>query len=303
MEPGTPTLDQLRLFMAVVDHGSFGAAARKLNRAVSVVSYGVANLEAQLGVRLFDREGTRKPQLTPAGKAVLAEARAVARDVEDLRSTVKGLLQGLEAEVSVAVDVMLPPQQLGRVLRAFQEEFPTVALRLHVEALGAVTAMVNDGTAVLGLSGPLAGTIDQLEVVSAGSVRLVPVAAPDHPLAKLQPLPPGAAREHVQLVLTDRSPLTQGQDFAVQSPRTWRLGDLGAKHQLLREGIGWGNMPVPLIEDDLLTGALLRLDLPENPEVTYGFFAIHRRDTRLGPAASWLRDRFVAGDDRRQEQV
>ena len=68
-EPGTPTLDQLRLFMAVVDHGSFGAAARALNRAVSVVSYGIANLEAQLGLRLFDRQGTRKPQLTAAGKA------------------------------------------------------------------------------------------------------------------------------------------------------------------------------------------------------------------------------------------
>lgn len=293
MEPGTPTLDQLRLFVAVVENGSFGAAARRLNRAVSAVSYGIANLEMQLGVQLFDRAGTRRPKLTPAGKAVLVEARSIARNVEDLRATVKGLLQGLEAEVSVAVDVMLPPQQLGRILRAFQQEFPTVALRLYVEALGAVTAMVIEGSAALGLSGPLTGPVDQLEVISAGSVTLIPVSAPDHPLAKSQPLSPGAARDHVQLVLTDRSSLTQGQDFAVQSARTWRLGDLGAKHQLLREGIGWGNMPVPLIEDDLLTGALLRLDLPENPEVAYGFFVIHRRDVTLGPAGTWLRDRFV----------
>jgi DNA-binding transcriptional LysR family regulator len=104
---------------------------------------------------------------------------------------------------------------------------------------------------------------------------------------------PGDAREHVQLVLSDRSPLTEGMDFAVQSARTWRLGDLGAKHQLLREGIGWGNMPVPLIEADLLAGTLLRLNLPENPEVTYGFFTISRRDSKLGPAALWLRNRFV----------
>lgn len=293
MEPGTPTLDQLRLFIEVVDQGSFGAAARKLNRSVSVISYAVANLEAQLGVILFERHGTRRPRLTPAGKAVLAEARAIARDVQDLRATVRGLLQGLEAEVSLAVDVMLPSQQLGSVLRAFQDKFPTVALRLQVEALGAVSQLVTEGTAGLGISGPLAGPVDPLEVVSAGSVTLVPVAAPDHPLAKLQPVLPGAARQHVQLVLTDRSPLTEGQDFAVHSPRTWRLGDLGAKHQLLREGIGWGNMPVPLIEADLLTGTLLRLDLPENPEVSYGFFAISRRDVKLGPAASWLRDRFV----------
>lgn len=294
MQPGTPSLDQLRLFIEVADQGSFGAAARKLNRAVSVVSYAISNLEAQLGLQLFERQGTRKPELTAAGKAVLAEARTVARDVQDLRSTVQGLLQGLEAEVSVAVDVMLPPQQLGSVLRAFQDEFPTVALRLHIEALGAVTMMVTELKADLGISGPLIGPTAQLDVISAGSVTLVPVAAPDHPLAKMQPLPPGVAREYVQLVLTDRSPLTEGMDFAVQSARTWRLGDLGSKHQLLREGIGWGNMPLPLIADDLLTGALLRLDLPENPQEAYSLFAISRRDKKLGPATTWLRDRFIA---------
>ena len=57
--PGTPTYDQLRTFLAVVDSGSFAGAGRQLGRAVSVISYGIANLEAQLGVLLFDREGTR----------------------------------------------------------------------------------------------------------------------------------------------------------------------------------------------------------------------------------------------------
>jgi len=54
--PGTPTLEQLRIFLAVVDAGSFGAAARRLDRAGSVVSYGISNLEAQLGVDLFERQ-------------------------------------------------------------------------------------------------------------------------------------------------------------------------------------------------------------------------------------------------------
>src|SRR4051812_34097384 len=147
VSPGTPTFDQLRLFLAIVETGSFGAAARKLNRAVSVVSYGIANLEAQLGVTLFDREGTRKPQLSIAGRAVLAEARTVAHGMDGLRAKVKGLLEGLEAEVSLAVDVMLPTARLGAVLRAFRAEFPTVTLRLHVEALGAVTALILDGKA------------------------------------------------------------------------------------------------------------------------------------------------------------
>ena len=293
--PGTPTYDQLRLFLAIVETGSFGGAARKLNRAVSVVSYGIANLEAQLGVTLFDREGTRKPQLSIAGRAVLAEARTVAHGMDGLRAKVKGLLEGLEAEVSLAVDVMLPTARLGKVLRTFRSEFPTVTLRLHVEALGAVTALVLDGKAGVGISGPLATSVDGVELRSAGSVEMVPVAAPDHPLARLHPIPPGAARDHVQLVLTDRSPITAGRDFAVQSPRTWRLADLGAKHALLREGIGWGNMPLPMIQPDLEAGTLLRLAMPEQPGGAYRFCGIYRRDTPPGPAASWLLERFVDG--------
>ena len=134
--PGSPTLDQLRIFLAVVDQGSFAGAGRRLNRAVSVISYGIANLEAQLGLALFDREGTRKPELTVAGRALLAEARAIAAGVDGLRARVKGLLDGLEAEVGLAVDVMLPADRLGRLLRGFAERYPTVQLKLHVEALG-----------------------------------------------------------------------------------------------------------------------------------------------------------------------
>lgn len=289
--PGTPTYDQLRIFLTVVETGSFAAAGRRLNRATSVISYGIANLEAQLGVILFDREGTRKPTLTPAGQSVLAEAHAIAHGMDGLRAKVKGLLQGLEPEVSVAVDVMLPSTWLGSVLNAFSREFPTVALRLHVEALGAVASLVLDGRAAIGVSGPLAAEIEGIERVSLGSVPLVPVAAPDHPLAKGK-LRPGAGREHIQLVLTDRSPLTAGRDFSVVSERTWRLADLGSKHALLREGIGWGHMPVPMITDDLMAGTLIKLDMPDHTGVTYRFDGIYRIDTPPGPAASWLLQRF-----------
>lgn len=291
--PGTPTFDQLRIFLAVVETGSFAGAGRRLNRAVSVISYGIANLEAQLGIALFEREGTKKPQLTAAGAAVLAEARTVAVGIDGLRAKVKGLLDGLEAEVSLVVDVMLPTERLGIVLREFRATFPTVSLRLHLEALGAVAALVLDGRADLGMAGPVAAQVEGLERITAGAVNLIPVAAPDHPLARAELLLPGAAREHVQLVLTDRSPLTAGRDFAVSSPRTWRLADLGAKHALLREGIGWGNMPLPMVEPDLVAGTLVRLHMPDSPGGRYRFSAIHRPDAPPGPAASWLMQRFV----------
>jgi DNA-binding transcriptional LysR family regulator len=295
-----PTLDQLRIFLAVVESGSFAAAGRRLNRAISVISYGIANLEAQLGLALFVREGTRKPRLTAAGEAVLAEARSVATSLDGLRAKVKGLLEGLEAQVGLVVDVMLPAERLALVLRAFRATFPTVSLRLHVEGLGAVAAMVLDGRADLGLAGPVAARIAGLERRVAGCVLLVPVAAPDHPLARADHGRPGAGRDHVQLVLTDRSALTEGRDFAVVSPQTWRLSDLGAKHALLREGIGWGNMPLPMIEADLVAGTLVRLAMPDAPGGLYRFSAIHRPEAPPGPAAAWLMQRFIdlgAADD------
>ncbi|KEZ17326.1 Transcriptional regulator [Sphingobium yanoikuyae] len=298
--PGTPTFDQLRIFLTIVDTGSFAAAGRKLNRAVSVISYGIANLEAQLGVLLFEREGTRKPQLTVAGRALLAEARSIAHGMDGLRAKVKGLLDGLEAEVNLAVDVVLPAERLGKVLRAFAKEFPTVQLRLHAEALGAIVAMVLDRGAVIGISGPLSAGVEGIESMSAGLVPMVPVAAPDHPLGRMEVIAPGAGRDYTQLVLTDRSRFTEGRDFSVASPKTWRLADLGAKHALLREGIGWGNMPLPMIEADLVAGTLVRLAMPDHPGGTYRFSGIWRRDTPPGPAASWLIEQFVAlgADDR-----
>jgi DNA-binding transcriptional LysR family regulator len=293
-EPRTPTLDQLKVFLTVVEIGSFAGAARKLGRATSVISYSIANLEAQLGVSLFDRESTRKPHLTEAGRAVLSEARTIANGINGLRAKVRGLLQGLEPEIHLSLDVMLPAARIADALKAFRSEFPTVSLRLHVEALGAVTQMILDRSATIGVSGPLPGNsgVDGVERIGVGKVELVPVASPDHPLARSERIMPGDIREHIQLVLTDRSLLTKGMDFAVLSTRTWRLADLGSKHILLREGIGWGNMPLPMVEDDLSTGRLVRLHPPDSQSGFYPLDAIYRTDTPPGPAGSWLVDRF-----------
>ena len=248
--PGVPTFDQLHIFLAVIETGSFAAAGRKLNRATSVISYGVSNLEAQLGVELFDRKATRRPQLTVAGRAVLAEARTVAQGIDALHAKVKSMLDGLEAEVHLAVDVMIPSDAARRLAARVQPKFSNGVAPLVGRGDGRGMGLVLERRAVLGISGPLATESDDIERVAVGSVEMVPVAAPDHPLAKLVALPPGAGRHHVQLVLTDRSTLTEGRDFGVLGTRTWRLADLGSKHALLREGIGWGNMPFAMVQPD-----------------------------------------------------
>ncbi|MFZ1742115.1 MAG: LysR family transcriptional regulator [Pontixanthobacter sp.] len=289
MKIGDPTLDQLRIFLSVAEHGSFGGAARHMGRAVSAISYGIAQMEGQLGVSLFSREGSRKPVLTEAGKGLLPEARGVIDQVDTLLAKTRSLNAGLESDVSLVVDVMVPGDVTAHVLREFRAMFPTVALRLNVEALGAVAACLLDGEAQLAVGGPVIGDLAELERQAIGEVELIPVAAPGHPLAQAG-VAPGESRTHLQLVLSDRSVLTEGREFSVLSPQSWRLADLGAKHSLLKEGIGWGNMPRHLVRGDLASGALVELDLPEKPGAKYTLNALWRRDTRPGPATSWLID-------------
>ena len=93
--PGLPTIDQLLVLLAVAEEGSFTAAAKRLGRATSAISYAIDVLEQQLGLPLFDRGTTRKPRLTREGEAILSEARAVAFSVETLRARVRGFLEQL----------------------------------------------------------------------------------------------------------------------------------------------------------------------------------------------------------------
>ena len=108
-DPGLPSLDQLRVFIAVIDHGGFAHAARALHRTQSVISYTIANLEEQLNVELLDRS-KRKPTLTEAGKALLADARAVSLKVDGMRARAKALSAGL-----VPILTNIPP--FARLLR------------------------------------------------------------------------------------------------------------------------------------------------------------------------------------------
>ena len=292
-EPGLPTLDQLRVFVAVIDCGSFSRAARELHRTQSVVSYTIANLEAQLNVELFDRS-KRKPTLTEAGKALLADARTVGMKVDAMRARAKTLAQGLEAEVSLAVDVMFPNCRLVQALKAFQQEFPTVGLRLRIEALGAVMHLVGERICQIGITGPMLDFADTFQHQQLGHITMVPVASPDHPLGKMAGIiPTEVARDHIQLVLTDRSQLTAGQNFGVIALRDWRLGDLGAKHMLLLNGLGWGSMPEEMIKADLDSGRLVHLQLAHMVSGQYSLHMIKRIDEATGVAGRWLMQYIV----------
>src|ERR1700693_5392279 len=146
------TLDQLRTFIAAVDEGSFSAAGRKLRRAQSVVSQTLANLEAQLGVKLFDRSA-RYPQLTEEGRSLLADARSVADNVDGFKARARAMREGLEPELAVAMDVMYPMDALTKAAVHSRKTYPHTPLRLYVEALGGVIKPVLDRNCSIGVIG------------------------------------------------------------------------------------------------------------------------------------------------------
>ncbi|MBM7044777.1 LysR family transcriptional regulator [Rhizobium lusitanum] len=290
------TLDQFRTFVTVVDEGSFSAAGRRLRRAQSVVSQTLANMEGQLGIKLFDRT-KRIPVLTEAGRALLPEARAVTDAIDSFKARARGLAGGLEAELPVVVDVMLPTAILTQAIAEFSVSFPDVPLRLYVEALGAVLKMVLEGTCAFGIVGTLPNVPEDVVREHLMEVQIVPVAAPSHPLG-LHPVPLtiNDLSEHVQLVLTDRSSLSNGTEIGVVSAKPWRLADLGAKHAFLKAGMGWGGMPLHLVQTDIDSGALVILDIVEMPRrgAWIALSAVFKADAPPGPAGRWLIERFKA---------
>ncbi len=286
------TFDQLAVFLAIVDTGSFSGAAKKLNRAQSAISYAIANLERLLELELFDRTG-RKPVLTAAGVALVEEARAVDAQLDRLLARARKMREGVEPRLAVAVDVFFPMPTLLEVLAAFRQQYPSVPVHLRTEALGAVAQLVDEGVVQFGISEPLNEFPAGIERSPLAQIELVTVCAAEHPLARRGdegPLTLAELRTHTQLVLTDRSPLTAGLDMAVAGDDNWRLADLPAKLACLRSGFGWGNMPLHMVADELADGQLVRLHVREWGEGPYplDMFVIHRAASPPGPAGRWL---------------
>ena len=234
------TLDQLRTFIAAVDEGSFSAAARKLRRAQSVVSQTLANLETQLGVKLFDRSA-RYPRLTDAGRSLLPDARAVADNIDGFKARARAIREGLEPELAVAMDVMYPMDALTRAATHSRKTYPHTPLRLYVEALGAVIKPVLDRNCSIGIIGSLPTVPDELRTEPLLDLPFVTVVSPTHSLAanarrglRLNRGQTGAVGSHRQNRAHERPGLrgALAADLA--------LGGLGSQARLPESRLGLG---------------------------------------------------------------
>lgn len=289
------TLDQLRTFVAIIDAGGFRAGAQHLSRAQSALSQAIANLEAELRVCLFDRSGYR-PTLTPAGQALLADARAILLKVDLLRARARGLCQGVELELSIVVDTLFPLPALGSALQDLRASYPSVGVHLSLAALGGPLAGLRERRCALAVMVGEDFHDSRVELEALSPVPIVTVAAADHPLAAPSrhdgTLGAAELADHLQIVLEDPTPLSAGRDFGVLSPGTWRVSSQDAKHALILAGLGWGRLPSWVVERDLAEGRLVRIPatgLGERGERASHAYLAHRIDEPLGPAAQALR--------------
>ncbi|MEO8667284.1 MAG: LysR family transcriptional regulator [Bauldia sp.] len=284
------TLDQLRILSAVAESGSFSAAARKLGRVQSAISQSIQALETALGTSLFERDG-KVPKLNDAGRVILADARRLISGMETLKARAEGIANDIEPELTLAVDAIIPIDVLTRSLKGLSEAFPCLPVTLFTEGLGGAEQRLRDGVARLGLYVPIPGSTDEMEAEFLMPIPTVPVVAAGHPLAAVAgPLSRDRLEGEVQLVLTDRTPITNGLAGGILSRRTWRFADLTTRLAFLLAGFGWCNMPTHLVRRQIEEGQLKVLDIPGNPVREFPIHVVYQRGRPPGKAGRWLID-------------
>jgi DNA-binding transcriptional LysR family regulator len=292
------TFEQLVAFHAVARRGGFSAAAQHLHKSQPAITKLVQNLEAALGVVLFDRAAYRAT-LTDAGRLFLERAEGLLADADALRRF--GLALGGDAEpvVRLALEAITPLPCVLRALHEVRAVFPSVRFELRTERLSGALEALRETRADLVISNGLG--LDARSMLSRPfvGVRIIPVAHRDHPLAAIAgAIPAAELRRHAQVVLTDstRGELTQTLNV-LEGGLAWTVTDVAAKLEIIDAGLGWGGMPEHMIRSRLAAGTLVALEVREFEVGTIELFLVRRRDEPPGPVAQalWARLADIQG--------
>jgi DNA-binding transcriptional LysR family regulator len=283
------TLDQMRVLVAVAETGSFSAAARRLGRVQSAISQAVQTLETALQLTLFDRS-RKVPTLTEAGAALLEDARAVLARAEAMQARARDIRDDLEPELTLAVETVFPMPLLIDSLRALREAYPTLPATLFTETLGGAREALMTGGARMAIYPIFGGPPADVAAEFLARIALVPVAAADHPLARLgRPARREDLEAHVQLVLTGRNAYAQALRGGVVSTHVWRFVDQTVRLEFLLSGFGWCNMPLHMVEEHIAAGRLRRIGiLHGEPPPEFPLYVVSPRARPLGRAGRWL---------------
>jgi DNA-binding transcriptional LysR family regulator len=284
----SPTVQQLQCFDAVITEGSYQGAAMRLGRTHPTVFTAIKNLEAQLGVALFDRT-TYRASLTEAGHALHTSARSVLAELNGLCDRAARLAAGEETSLTVIVGDLCPlPPTLG-LLRRFFESSPATQLDLHFEALGGPAERLSEGSADLILH-YVDKTDPNLEFIDVLEVRLIPVVADGFlhfPIT--DSITPEQMRTYVQCVIRDSARQGPSRSYhLLERARHWTVSDQSMKKELIMQAMGWGHMPSFMVEDELAAGRLKSIAGRYFRGRKVALVAARRRDRARGPVAERL---------------
>ena len=253
------TSDNVQVFLAVLDQGSFSAAARALGRVPSAVSMAVAHLEAELALQLFDRAG-REPRPTDAAHALEPQARQIALQLRALQAHALSLTQGLEERLTLAIAPELMSARWSGPLAQLAAEYPLLDVEVLVAPQSDALTLLHTGRAQLALvfERPLLDGREGFQQV--GAETLVAVAAPHHPLLQTEALGEAHLAATRQIVIAGRD--TGVADTRVLFARhLWHTDSPEAACGLLEAGLGWGWLPLSIVQWRLDAGSLCLLPL------------------------------------------
>ena len=273
--------ESIRLFLAVLDHGSFSAAARALRHVPSAVSMAIGNLEAELDLPLFDRTG-REPVPTAAARALEPEARAIANGLLRIEAHALSLHAGLERRLGIAIaDELLTGPWLAP-LGPLAAEFPALEVEIVSAPQDEVVRRLHAGDVTLALVFERPGLDAREAFEEVGRETLVAVAAPGHPLAI------GATPRVGDLIAT-RQIAVAGRDRSRTDPRIvvshqlWRTNSHLAALRLVEAGLGWAFLPAELVRPPIAEGRLAEIAIGEmSNELHLWVDVVWRGDRPLG---------------------
>ncbi|WP_159914852.1 LysR family transcriptional regulator [Pantoea sp. 18069] len=280
------SLEAMEIVDAIARHGSFAAAAERLHKVPSTISYAVSKLEEQLGLALFVRRGPRVT-LTPAGQELLKEGRWLLAAARQLESRMRQIATGFESELRLVHDSLIPTSAFNPDICAFEDLDCGTRLRIGSEALTGPWEMLREGRADLIVAageGPPGGGY---KAVAVGSLEFAFCVTPTHPLARLaRPLVRDDLLEHTAIVVGDgaRSSVERTVGLLMGQRRV-TVPNMQAKIAAQTAGLGHGYLPRACVRADLEQGVLVELQVgqPRPPET----FWLAWSAERMGEALKW----------------
>lgn len=289
------SLEAIEVVDAIDRHGSFAAAAARLNKVPSTISYAVAKLEEQLGMQLFERNGPRIA-LTAAGSEMLKEGRWLLGAASDLESRMRQIATGFESELRLVHDSLIPTEALIDDVRAFEELRCGTRLRIGCEALTGSWEALREGRADVVIAageGPAGGGY---QAVMVGSLDFAFCVAPTHALARvarmgsaasaMSPLQRGDLLEHNAIVVSDSARTLSDRTVGLLAgqPRI-AVPSMAAKIACQVAGLGHGFLPRACVEGELARGTLVELQT-EEPRAPEAFW-LGWKTGPMGQALQW----------------